>query len=137
MMSGSEEVAADMAALLSQGGVKEVLQDWNQELVFTFPTAGDYNKFISQATRGNKQTGDEGSLAIVPQDNQYALVTQFKIDIRDFFVIDNDCRLSKDSRQICCKNKLFPFLCFIDENIMKKYSVKLSDKCIINKEVKI
>jgi len=127
LMSGSVDITEDMAKVLSQSKVKDVFQDWNSDLVFTFSTTKDYKNFL--ALLEAKQSIDDKVIAIVPHDNLYVLETKFRIDIRDFLPIDRDCLLSPDSRKICCKNKVFPFLCFKDENIMKKYSVKLSAKC--------
>ena len=123
-----------MAEVLNKSRVKNILQDWNQELVFIFDSSKDYNKFIKDISLVEKHPTSPGDLiAVVPHHNLYSLVTPFKIDIRDFLPIDPDCRLSKDSREICCKNKTFPFVCFTDDHIMRKYSVKLSEKCIERK----
>ena len=130
MVSGSVDITADIARVLSISKVKEVYQDWNNEIIFTFSDSKNYLQFMS-CFKG-QQTIDE-SIAIVPHKNLYSLVSQFQIDVRDFFPIDTDCHLSKDSREICSKSKMFPFRCFTDEFIMKKYSVKLSDNCIVHK----
>lgn len=122
-----------MAQVLNKSTLKNILQDWNQELVFTFASSRDYNNFIKDISRVEKNPASPDCIAVVPHQDLYSLVTQFKIDIRDFLIIDPDCRLSKDSREICCKNKTFPFLCFADDQIMGKYSVKLSEKCIKRK----
>ena len=118
--------------MLRRSKVKNVIEDWNQHLVFTFGSVQDYKGFLLTVGGGGGETPDEGSVAIVPSDNIYILVTQFKIDIRDFFQIDPESFLSRDSREIHCKKRVFPFLCFLDDYIMRKYSPKLSDRCIIH-----
>ena len=122
-----------MAEVFNKSRVKNILQDWNQELVFTFDTSKDYNKFIQEIALVEKNPNSPEDIALVAHKHLYNLTTPFKIDIRDFLPIDPDCRLSQDSREICSKNKTFPFLCFSNDQIMSKYSVKLSGKCIERK----
>ena len=114
--------------------MKDVVEDWNQELVFTFRNVQDYNKFLLSVGGAGGEEPLNRETVIVPSDNIYSLVTQFKIDIRDFFRLDRNCFLSRDSREIHCKNRRFPFLCLTDEYIMGKYSVKLSERCIIQRK---
>ena len=131
MVSGRVDIAADLAKVVSNSKVKDVFQDWNNEIILTFRDSKNYLQFMS-CFKGKQSIDDSvDSVAIVPHDDLYSLVSPFQIDIRDFFPIDTDCLLSKDSREICSKNKMFPFQCFTDEFIMKKYSVKLSDNCIV------
>ena len=132
-MGGGLDVASAMAQVLERSRVKNILQDWNQELVFTFDTSKDYNKFIEEIALVEKNPNSPEDIALVAHKHLYNLTTPFKIDIRDFLPIDPDCRLSQDSREICSKNKTFPFLCFSDDQIMRKYSLKLSEKCIERK----
>ena len=120
-----------MAGLVRRSKVKNVIEDWNQQLVFTFGSVQDYKSFLLSVEGGGGDNSDKGGVAIVPSENIYVLVTQFKIDIRDFFQIDPESFLSRDSREIHCRKRVFPFLCFLDEYIMRKYSLKLSDRCII------
>ena len=125
-----------MAEVFNKSRVKNILQDWNQELVFIFDSSSskDYKQFIEDISLVEKHpTSPDDIIAVVPHQHLYRLVTKVKIDIRDFLPIDPDCRLSKDSREICCKNKTFPFFCFTDNYIMRKYSLKLSEKCIEKK----
>ena len=132
-MGGSLDVASAMAQVLNRSRVKDILQDWNQELLFTFDTSKDYNKFIKEIDLVEKSPNSPEDITLVAHKHLYNLTTPFKIDIGDFLPIDPDCRLSQDSREICSKNKTFPFLCFSDDQIMGKYSVKLSEKCIERK----
>ena len=124
-----------MAQVLNKNskGVKNILQDWNRDLVFTFHSSNHYNNFIKEVEEVSEKNPTSPDISVVPHEHLYGLVTPFQIDIRDFLPIDPDCRLSKDSREICSKNKTFPFFCFTDNQIMRKYSVKLSEKCIKRK----
>ena len=138
-IGGSSDVTAAMAQVLHiiRKGVKNILLDWKQELVFVFYAPKDYNNFVKEVEKVVGEVFEKNpaspDIAVVPHQHLYHLVTPFKIDIRDFLLIDPDCRLSQDSREICSKNKTFPFMCFTDDLIMSKYSVKLSEKCLKRK----
>ena len=134
-IGGSLDVTAAMAQVMNKSskGLKNIWQDWNQELVFIFHSSRDYNNFIKEIEKVAEKNRSSQVIAVVPHQELYSLVTPFKIDFRDFLPVDPDCRLSKDSREICSKNKTFPFLCFTDDHIMRKYSLKLSEKCVERK----